>query len=134
MLTCSARLKKRKKIPDIDFWVRLLYTNPQITPTNKGFSMSKQEDPLLKKLDLLAEKLNVLTTVILLKEHTKKILEGKKTQKEQIQTLKKWKLPNEVIALIIDTTPDVIGVRASEMKVKKTRKEKQPKPEQKVTP
>jgi len=95
--------------------------------------MSKKEDPLLKKLDLLAEKLNILTTVILLKEHTKKILEGKNTQKEQIQTLRKWKLPNEIIALIIDTTPDVIGVRASEMKVKKTRKEKQPKPEQKVT-
>lgn len=93
--------------------------------------MSEEQNPILKKLDLLAEKLDILTTVILLREQAKKILEGKKTQKEQIQILKKWKLSNEIIALVIGTTPDVISVRASEMKSGKSQKGNQTKQEEK---
>jgi hypothetical protein len=94
--------------------------------------MSGEQDLILKKLDILAEKLDVLTIVMMLKGQAKKVLEGKKSQKEQIQVLKKWKLSNEIIALVLGTTPDVISVRSSEMKSNKSRKEKQNTQEEKI--
>ncbi len=52
--------------------------------------------------------------------------------KEQIRMLREWNFSNEIIASIIGTTPESIRVTLSKMK-SKGKKEKQPKPEQKVS-
>jgi len=83
--------------------------------------MSKESNELIKRLDALVEKLDVLTKVSAMSKQTWKLLEGKK-QKEQIQILKRWDLSNEMIALIVGTTPDVVAVRLSEMKSKERQK------------
>jgi hypothetical protein len=85
--------------------------------------MSKQDDKLIEKLNEISEKLDILTILYAGKENFIKLLE-KKNQTEQIQTLRKWKLSNEVIAIIMGTTPDVVGVRISEMKSPKNSKQK----------
>jgi CRP-like cAMP-binding protein len=92
--------------------------------------MSKKPDALLKKLDILAEKIDILTMVTAITHQSQKLLEGK-TQTEQIHILAKKKLPREVIALIVGTTPETVSVRLSEMKAEK-QKEKAPKQEEKV--
>lgn len=87
--------------------------------------MSAKEADLLKKLDVLAEKIDALAIVTAnLSSQHQKVLEGK-TQTEQIQILSKRKLPREAIALIVGTTPETVSVRLSEMKSKK-KKEKTP--------
>lgn len=85
--------------------------------------MSRKETELLKKLDVLAEKIDTLAIVTanLANQH-QKALEGK-TQTEQIQILSKRKLPKEAIALIVGTTVETVSVRLSEMK-SKAKKEK----------
>lgn len=87
--------------------------------------MSGKEKELLGKLDVLAEKIDILTIVTanLANQH-QKALEGK-TQTEQIQILSKRKLPKEAIALIVGTTLETVSVRLSEMKSKK-KKENSP--------
>ena len=85
--------------------------------------MSKQDEKIIEKLSEISEKLDALTILYAGKENFNKILE-KKNQTEQIQILKKWKLSNEVIAIIIGTTPDVVGVRISESKSTKSTKQK----------
>jgi ABC-type enterobactin transport system permease subunit len=83
--------------------------------------MSKESEALLKKLDILAERISTLTMVIASKpngEQLNKLL-GKKSQKEQIRILKEWNFPNEVIALIIGTTIETVRVTLSKMKTKR---------------
>lgn len=88
--------------------------------------MSTKEAKLLKKLEVLAKKIDILATVTasLANQH-QKVLEGK-TQTEQIRILSKRKLPKEAIALIVGTTLETVSVRLSEMKPKK-KTEKSPK-------
>jgi len=96
--------------------------------------MSKEFDPILKKLDVLAERINALTLVIACKpngEQINKLLKGE-SLKEQIRILKEWDFSNEIIATIIGTTPESVRVTSFKMK-SKGKKEKQPKPEQKVS-
>jgi len=87
--------------------------------------LSGKEAELLKKLGVLAEKIDILAIVTanLANQH-QKALEGK-TQTEQIQILSKRKLPKEAIALIVGTTVETVSVRLSEMKSRK-KKEKAP--------
>lgn len=87
--------------------------------------MSGKETELLKKLEVLAEKIDILAIVTanLANQH-QKALEGT-TQTEQIQILAKRKLPKEAIALIVGTTLETVSVRVSEMKSKK-KKENSP--------
>jgi len=85
--------------------------------------MSKQDDKIIDKLSEISEKLDVLTILYAGKENFSNLL-SKKSQPEQIQILRKWKLSNEVIAIIIGTTPDVVGVRISQMKSTKGSKQK----------
>jgi vacuolar-type H+-ATPase subunit I/STV1 len=80
--------------------------------------MNKQDDKIAEKLEEISEKLDTLSVLFAGKEKIDKLLE-KKNQTEQIQILRKWKLSNEIIAMIIGTTPDVVSVRASEMKTSK---------------
>jgi hypothetical protein len=92
--------------------------------------MSQQSDPLLKKLDLLAEKIDVLTMVLAAKPNSEQLnnLLRNKKQKEQIRILKEFNLPVEAIALIIGTTLNSARVAVSEMK-SETKKESESKKE-----
>lgn len=84
--------------------------------------LSGKNIELLKKLDILAEKIDVLTIVTAnLSSQNQKVLEGK-TQTEQIRILAKRKLPREVIAMLVGTTPQTVSVRLSEMKSKKKKR------------
>lgn len=83
--------------------------------------MSAEPTKLLTKLDTLAKKLEILTLVTALDKRLDKLLVGK-NQAEQIQILRKWDIPNEVIAIIVGTTPDVVAVRLSQLKSKGKKK------------
>jgi hypothetical protein len=87
--------------------------------------MKEESSPLAKKLDALAQKIDVLSIVTAnLGVQHQKVLEGK-SQTEQIQILSKRKLPKEAIALIVGTTAETVSARLSEMKSKK-KKESSP--------
>lgn len=79
--------------------------------------MSKNEDPLLRKLDVLAEKIDVLTMVLAAKPNSDQLnsLLKEKSQKEQIRILKEYNFPTEAIGLIIGTTLGTARARVSEM-------------------
>ena len=78
----------------------------------------------LKKLDVLSEKIDVLTTVTAIGIQRDKFLEGK-TQKDQIIELNKFGLSRNVIALIVGTTPLTVSVTLSNhRKEQKSKKKK----------
>lgn len=69
--------------------------------------MSQKTDlSLLKKIDTLIEKLDVVAMVIASKPNGEQVtnLLKNKTQKEQIRILREYNLPTEIIALMIGTT------------------------------
>lgn len=83
--------------------------------------MSEKPDPLLKKMDVLAEKIDTLAMVIACKPNGGQIdkLFKDKNQKEQIRILREWNFPNEIIALIVGTNPETVRVTLAKMKSKK---------------
>jgi len=87
--------------------------------------MSKQEDPLLKKLDLLAEKLDVLTMLLAAKPNSEQVtyLLKDKNQKEQVRILKEFGFPPREMALLIGTTLNNLRKTISEMESKKQDKQ-----------
>ena len=96
--------------------------------------MSQQPDPLLKKLDALAEKIDVLTMVLAAKPNSEQVnnLLKEKSQKEQIRILKEYNFPTEAIALIIGTTLGTARARVSEMESEKEEKQQKKKQEKQV--
>ena len=93
--------------------------------------MSKEFDPILKKLDVLAEKIDALTRVIACKPNGEQInrLFKDKSQKEQIRILREWNLPNEIVAFIIGTNPETVRVTLAKMKAEEKKGKTKPKPE-----
>lgn len=93
--------------------------------------MNKESKELLKKLDVLTEKIDILTTVTAISMQREELFEGK-TKKEQIKNLAKMGLPRNIIALIVRTSPLTVSVTLSKMKSKKrkTKSKKQPKQEE----
>lgn len=65
----------------------------------------------------MARKIDILTKVTAIGMQKEKLLEGKK-QKEQIKILAKLKIPRNIIALIVGTTPLTVSVTLSKMKSK----------------
>jgi hypothetical protein len=97
--------------------------------------MSKKPDPILEKLDVLSKKIDMLAMVVACKPNGEQFndLLKNKNLKKQIRILREWNFSNEIIASMVGTTPESIRVTSIQMKAK-TRKEKQPKPEQKAAP
>ena len=95
--------------------------------------MSKESEELLEKLDVLAQKIDVLTMVTAISMEREKLLKGK-TQKEQIEFLVKMGLEERnIIALIVGTTPQTVSSRLTEIRAKKRkRKPKRQSKEEKV--
>ena len=97
--------------------------------------MSQKADPMLKRLDAIAEKLDVLTMVLAAKPNSEQVnnLLKEKSQREQIRILKEYGLPPREMALLIGTTLNNLRKTISEMeKEGKQQKKKQEKQEKQV--
>jgi hypothetical protein len=93
--------------------------------------MNKEFDPILKRMDVLAGKIDILTKVIACKPNSEQINEllKKKSLTKQINILRQWDFSDEIMASMIGTTPESVRVRSIQMNPK-GKKEKKPKPEQ----
>lgn len=80
--------------------------------------MSGDSKKLLKKLDTLAKKIDILTKVTAISVQKEKLLEKKK-QKEQIKMLDKLGFSPSLIALVLGTTPNTVNVALSKLRKKK---------------
>ena len=78
---------------------------------------------LIDKLDELSTKIADLTHVVVITSRKETILKGK-TKKEQIKILADLGLSRDIIALIVETTPEAVSVGISEMKRRKARKKR----------
>lgn len=87
---------------------------------------------LLDKLDVLAEKIDVLTVVTAVSMEKEKLFEGM-LQRDQIKFLADLGLDRNIIALMLGTTPLTVSVTLSKIKKKeKKARLKEPKQEEKV--
>ena len=78
---------------------------------------------IIERLDELSAKMDTLTQIVAISPKLETILRDK-TKTQQIELLSDFGLLKEAIALIVDTTPETVGVRISEMKRKKRKKGK----------
>ena len=85
--------------------------------------MDDTSKDLLKKLDGLNKKIDVLITVTAIGIQRDKLFEGK-TQKDQIIELDKLGLSRNIIALIVGTTPLTVSVTLSNMRKEQRAKKK----------
>lgn len=87
--------------------------------------MSKDiQKQTLKKLDVLAKKIDLLTKVVAVSSHTRTAFKDK-TKREQIKILSELELSRGIIALMVGTTPEYVSVTLSQMRAeeKKTKTE-----------
>lgn len=82
-----------------------------------------EDSKILKKLDTLAKKIDILTKVTAINIQREKFIEGK-TQKEQINALHKAGFSPSLIALMLATTPNTVSVALSNIRKKKKAKTK----------
>jgi len=87
--------------------------------------MSQKSDPLAKILDLLIEKLDVLTMLLAAKPNSEQVsnLLKDKNQKEQVRILKEFGFPPREMALLIGTTLNNVRKTISEMESEKENKQ-----------
>jgi DNA invertase Pin-like site-specific DNA recombinase len=97
--------------------------------------MSQKPDPILKKLDELTEKLDVLTMLIAAKPNGEQInsLLKDKNQREQIRILKEFGFPPREMALLIGTTLNTVRKTISEMESEKEDKQQKKQQDKQVT-
>lgn len=82
-----------------------------------------EDTKILKKLDSIAKKIDILTKVTAINVQREKFIEGKK-QKEQIKALHKAGFSPSLIALILGTTSNTVSVTLSDIRKKKKAKTK----------
>jgi len=83
---------------------------------------------LFKKLDVLAQKIDILTMVTAIGLDKEKLFEGM-LQRDQIKFLDELGFGRNLIALIVGTTPSTVSVTLSRMKKKKVRGKRETKHE-----
>jgi hypothetical protein len=94
--------------------------------------MSLEMKDLLKKLDDLSEKVDILIKVTAISAQMETLFKGKK-DKDKIKMLADMELPRNIIALLVGTTALTVSVTLSKMKPKKAEPTAELKPaEQKV--
>lgn len=94
----------------------------------KGADFKKE---LIERLDELSAKIDTLIQVVAISPKIETILKDK-TKTQQIEILSDLGFPKDAIALIVDTTPETVSVRISEMKKKKKAKPAESKEGEKV--
>jgi hypothetical protein len=77
----------------------------------------------IKKLDELGSKIDALIQVVAITSRKDIVTKGKK-KTDQIVALSNLGLSNDVIALIVGSTPEAVRVRLTQLKAKKGRKTK----------
>lgn len=77
-----------------------------------------EDRKLAKLLEDLNANIQVLSKVTALTFRKDSIFKGKETKQEQIEVLEDMKLPDEVIALIIGSTPESVKALRSQRKAK----------------
>jgi hypothetical protein len=77
-----------------------------------------EDKKLTKLLEDLNNNIQVLSKVTALSFRKDSIFKGKETKQEQIEVLEDLKLPDEVIALIIGSTPESVKAQRSQRKAK----------------
>ena len=90
--------------------------------------MSGDSKALLKKLDTLAKKIDILTKVAAISVQKEKLL--KRKQKEQIEILDKLGFSPSLIALVLGTTSNTVNVALSQLRKKKKKAKQTEKPKQ----
>jgi hypothetical protein len=80
--------------------------------------VSGKKEELLKKLDILTEKMDILIKVAAIGTQRETLFKNMK-QKQQIEMLAKMGLPRNIVALMVGTTPLTVSVTLSRMKTKK---------------
>jgi hypothetical protein len=97
--------------------------------------MSQKTDPVLKKLDILAEKLDVLTMLLAAKSNGEQVnnLLKDKNLREQVRILKEFGFPPREMALLIGTTLNTARKTISEMESEKEDKQQKKKQEKQET-
>lgn len=81
------------------------------------------EKEMIERLDVLSAKIDTLIQVIAVSPKMETILKNK-TKTQQIEILSDLRFPKDVIALIVNTTPETVSVRISEIKKKREKKKK----------
>ena len=79
---------------------------------------------LIERLDELSAKIDTLIQVVAVSPKMETILR-EKTKTQQIEILSDLGLSKDAIALVVDTTPETVSVRISEMKKKRKKIKKQ---------
>jgi len=90
--------------------------------------VSGDSKALLKKLDTLAKKIDILTKVAAISVQKEKLL--KRKQKEQIEILDKLGFSPSLIALVLGTTSNTVNVALSQLRKKKKKAKQTEKPKQ----
>lgn len=75
------------------------------------------EKELIERLDELNAKIDILIQVVAISSKMETILKDK-SKKQQIEILSNLGVSRNTIALVVDTTPETVSVRVSEMKKK----------------
>ena len=77
-----------------------------------------EDKKLVKLLDDLNTNIQVLSKVTALSFRKDSLFKGKETKQEQLEMLEEMELPDEVIALIIGSTPESVQALRSQRKAK----------------
>lgn len=81
---------------------------------------------IIERLGELSAKMDTLTKVVAVSTKLETILKDK-TKTQQIEILSDLGFPKDAIALIVNTTPETVSVRISEIKKKREKKKKRKK-------
>jgi len=84
------------------------------------------EKEIVERLNELSAKIDTLAQIMAISPKIETILKSK-TKTQQIEILSDLGFPNNVIALIAETTPETVSVRISELKKKREKKKKRKK-------
>jgi len=92
--------------------------------------MSEENKELIKQLKVLNENIDPLTKVTAISVGKETIFKGKERKEERLEVLDDLKLPDEITALLIGSTPESVRTLRSQQKKKAKSKPIETEPQQ----